>query len=226
MVSLEISIYKEFCNKNLEDSLSLERFSRYLAWAGEDKERALYLYGLNTAISESLYTPLQTLEVTMRNRFHTVLSNAIDESWFDRPGLLAMPRQLDQLARAKTDLIEDNKDPTSGRIVAALTFGFWTAMVNRHYENLWQKTLHKAARQEDGKGLTRKDLSKPLTPIRILRNRIAHHEPIIAWDLPKHYNNMLTVTRWLSPDAADWCSHHSRFLGVHPVARIELEGLS
>jgi hypothetical protein len=28
-------------------------------------------------------------------------------------------------------------------------------------------------------------------PIRMLRNRIAQHEPIIAWDVPKHYRNII-----------------------------------
>jgi len=182
----------------------------------------LYLYGLNTALSESLYTPLQMLEVTMRNRFHGVLSEAICENWFDEPGFLAAPRQPDQLAKAKDELAEDGKDLAPGRIVAALTFGFWTAMLSPQYENLWQTTLHKAARREDGKGLRRKDLSGPLTPIRVLRNRIAHHEPIIPWNLRKHYRNMLQLTRWLSPDAADWCAHHSRFEKVYPDEPVKI----
>lgn len=215
-------IYKDFCSRNLEEALSLERFSRYIAWAAGDKERALYLYSLNTALSEALYTPLQMLEVTIRNRFHTVLTEAMHENWFDEPGFLVASRQPDQLTKAKEDLQEDGKDPTPGRIVAALTFGFWSAMVSPHYEALWQKTLHKVACKEDGKGLTRKDFSRPLTQIRILRNRVAHHEPIIWWNLPKHYQNMLQLTRWLSPDAADWSIHHSRFEEVYPDEPIAL----
>jgi hypothetical protein len=209
-------VYKEFCSRNLEEALSFERFSRYIEWAEGDKERALYLYGMNTALSEALYTPLQMLEVTLRNRFHTVLSEAFHEHWFDVPEFLAAPRQLDQLAKAKAELTEDGKDIAPGRIVAALTFGFWTAMLSPHYENLWQTTLHGAARKEDGKGVRRKDLSGPLAPIRVLRNRIAHHEPIITWNVRKHYANMLQITRWLSPDAADWCIHHSRFDSICP----------
>src|ERR1019366_8465897 len=44
--------------------------------------------------------------------------------------------------------------------------------------------------QRPGKPLRRKDFSTALTPIRLLRNRIAHHEPILEWNLPKHYRNM------------------------------------
>ena len=76
--------------------------------------------------------------------------------------------------------------------------------------------------REDGKGLRRKDFSKPLTPIRVLRNRIAHHEPILYWDLPKHYDAILRVTGWLSAPAATWCLTYSRFTAVYPAERIIL----
>jgi hypothetical protein len=53
--------------------------------------------------------------------------------------------------------------PTPGRIVAALSFGFWTAMFGPHYEGLWRTTLHRIAARQDGKRLRRKDFSGPLT---------------------------------------------------------------
>jgi len=41
---LQVSqVYQEFCSRNLEQALSLERFSRYVEWAGGDKEKALLL---------------------------------------------------------------------------------------------------------------------------------------------------------------------------------------
>lgn len=93
--------------------------------------------------------------------------------------------QPGQLAKAIEDVREDGREPTPGRIVAAVTFSFWTSMFGREYETLWQTTLHRIGSRPDGKGLRRKDFSGPLAQIRILRNRIAHHEPIISWDLPK-----------------------------------------
>jgi hypothetical protein len=50
--------------------------------------------------------------------------------------------------------------------------------------------------------LRRKDFSGPLTPIRILRNRIAHREPILAWNLARHHAAMRRLIQWLSPGAA------------------------
>jgi hypothetical protein len=110
--------------------------------------------------------------------------------------------------------------PTPGRIVAALSFGFWTAMFGPDYEGLWRTTLHRIAARPDGKRLRRKDFSGPLTPIRTIRNRIAHHEPIITWDLPGIHKRMVELTRWLSPAAAAWCRENDRFDKVYPAERI------
>lgn len=207
---------------NFEAALSYERFARYAEWADGDRSRAIELYTLNTKLSEALYIPLQTLEIALRNRIHTVLAAAFEDRWFDRENFLSIENQRRQLAKAIEELAHDRKEQTPGRVVAALTFSFWTSMLSPDYETLWQTTLNRIARREDGKGLRRKDLSKPLTPIRTLRNRVAHHEPIIQWNLPKHYHNIVQITRWLSPAAADWCVEHNRFLIVHPANRITL----
>jgi hypothetical protein len=212
-----------FSHADLELALSLERFGRYLAWAGRDRERAIELYTLNTRISESLYTPLQSLEVALRNRIHVVMAEGLgDEAWFHQAGVLLNDRQPDQLTKAVEDLKAVNKMPTPGRIVAALSFGFWTAMFGPHYEGLWRTTLHRIAAKPDGKRLRRKDFSGPLTPIRTIRNRIAHHEPIITWDLPGIHKRMVELTRWLSPAAAAWCRENDRFERVYPGERILL----
>jgi hypothetical protein len=95
-------------------------------------------------------------------------------------------------------------------------------MFSPAYETLWQQTLNRIARRSDGRGLRRKDFSEPLTRIRLLRNRIAHHEPILHWDLPKHYSNVLQIIGWLSPIAAEWCVLQSRFEEVYPLKGIRL----
>src|SRR4051794_14286385 len=104
--------------EQLEEALSLERFGRYLAWAGGDRRRALELYALNTRLSEALYTPLQMLEVALRNRVHAVLSAARHPRWFEEPGFLLAPHQEAQVHEALADLAREGKEPTPGRVVA------------------------------------------------------------------------------------------------------------
>ena len=208
---------------DMEAALSLERFGRYVAWAGGDRARALELYALNTRLSEALYTPLQVLELALRNRIHVVMSAVHGERWFEADGLLQAPHQREQLDAALADLAREGKDPWPGRVVAALTFSFWTAMLSPAYEELWRATLSAIATKADGRRLARKPLTRPLTPIRVLRNRVAHHEPILHWDLRKHHTAMLEITGWLSPAAAAWCASVDRFPGVYPVEGYQLQ---
>lgn len=206
----------------IEDTLSADRFGTYLGWAGGDRNKAVVLYTLNTLLSESLYTPLHMLEVALRNRIHQVMSMAHGDTWFDMPEHQANLIQADMIAKARKELAEQGKDDTPARIVAALTFGFWTAMLGKEYENLWQTTLKDIAKREDGKGLRRKDFTKSLGAIRTLRNRLAHHETVLHWDLRKHHANILQLTGWLSPVAADWCKACGRFESLYPEEGVVL----
>jgi hypothetical protein len=69
----------------------------------------------------------------------------------------------------------------------------------------------------EGKGLARKDFSRPLTQIRLLRNRIAHHEPILHWDLKRHHRQLRDLTLWLSPPAFAWSRDLDRFEMIYPA---------
>lgn len=122
---------------------SRDRMGSYLRWADQSGVSASCLYAMNLQLSESLYVPLQTLEILLRNRVHQVLAAEHGEFWFER--------------------------------------------------------------------LRRKHFSTPLVRIRHLRNRIAHHEPILHWPLVDHHADMLQLMEWLAPPVARWCSQHDRF---------------
>jgi len=55
----------------------------------------------------------------------------------------------------------------------------------------------------DSKEVMRKGLAGPVTLIRVIRNRMAHHEPIINWNLSEHQGNIEQLTTWLLPSAAE-----------------------
>jgi len=48
----------------------------------------------------------------------------------------------------------------------------------------------------------RKDVFKELDQIRNLRNRIAHHEPILTMNLKQQYNSIIKVIDWICPITA------------------------
>lgn len=206
---------------DMEAALSLERFGRYVDWAAGDRQRALELYTLNTQVSEALYIALQTLEIGLRNRVHGAMASRHGERWFEQANLIKVSHQASQVADAIAELVGGGKEATPGRIVAALSFSFWTAMFSPNYEPLWRSTLHKIATRT-GPGLTRKDFSRPLTQIRLLRNRVAHHEPILHWNLRRHHQALRDLTLWLSPPAHAWSAPLDRFDDIYPAAGVGL----
>lgn len=206
----------------VRQALSADRFSTYLGWAKGNHDRALELYALNIQVSEALYPALQMLEVVLRNRIHAVMSEALGPEWLLQTGVLIESNQVAQVRSAIAGLVRDKKTPTPSGVVSSLTFSFWTTMVGPSYETLWQTMLHRIGQRDDGKGLRRKDFSAPLTPIRLLRNRIAHHEPILAWNLPQHHIAIFRVAGWLSVGAALWWSCLDRFSVTYPETQIAL----
>ena len=114
---------------DFEATLSFECLSRYLGWAAGDRDHALDLYALSTRLSEALYTPLQILEVTLRNRVHVVLTEARHDRWFDDDGFLLVENQIPQLAKAHEGAHHRTTEPTPGDIVSMPTFSFWASML-------------------------------------------------------------------------------------------------
>lgn len=190
-------------------TISEERFATYLKIAKGDRRRALQLYAKNAAVGSAFHGPLQALEVTLRNAVHDAMKTADSERWlesqqFERP-------QLDAVAKAKDKLGSSAGPHDPGRIVAELSFGFWVALFARRYEALlWRATLHQCFDPTPARRLLHNRLSGLLA----LRNRIAHHEPILQRDLLADHDEILWVLGRLSPEMEAWVKHYSRVLHV------------
>lgn len=130
-----------------------------------------------------------------------------------------------QIQKAESDLIRDNKQITVNNLIAKLTFGFWVHMTDRNHRSnsnpasppiiaLWPKLTNKVfpfALDGNNAHLTINNISTKLFEINVLRNRIAHHEPIWKTDsiydsdnainnIIKQYNLCLQVIGWINPD--------------------------
>ena len=212
----------------LETALSRERLSTYLDAAGGDRGEAIRLHAWNTAVSAAFYGPLQGLEVTLRNAMHRRLAERYGRAWYDHPGTGLDRGTVKRLASARSKLARDGHGDDPPRIVAALSFGFWVSLVGpggrteaghkANYEmTLWRPALRGAFAHRAT--LTRRQAHHPLDALRILRNRVAHHEPIFARDLTADHERVLEVAGWISPAIRTWIEHHSRAPAVIEAAR-------
>jgi hypothetical protein len=198
----------------LTRGVSAVRLQRYVAIAAGDTEQALRLYMWNTALSESLYGPLQGIEITLRNKIDERLTAFCGLQWYDNPKIGIQFAQQRQITDAKNSLQFKQKPLDHSRMIAELNFGFWVGLLGRQYENLWRLQLRHIFINTSSP-LLRKNAHKALNEIRFLRNRIAHHEAILQRRLPDEHALILTVIRWLCTVTADWIGHHSRFDEVY-----------
>src|SRR3546814_18425934 len=86
-----------------------------------------------------------------------------------------------------------------------LNFAFCTSLFGPKSHHLWQilRPICQA------KGVQRGVIARDLRDLRILRNRVAHYEPIIALPLAQRYASITTLTGWLSHSAATWIAKYS-----------------
>jgi hypothetical protein len=133
--------------------------------------------------------------------------------WFDLAPLSTYTR--DKVTAAIRDAGGSAASP--GKVVAELSFGFWINMAARGYHwSLWQPCLHRAFPVSH---LARPLIHTRLEAIRTLRNRIAHHEPVVTarqtlyagsgiW-LP--LNALTECAGWIGPELATWLATSYRY---------------
>lgn len=123
------------------------------------------------------------------------------------------------MLEAKQKIARHRHGLTPGRVVAELTFGFWTSLLDVRYERsrvLWPAMAPKFFSNAPRKLRTRKDQSPYAAQLRTLRNRVFHHEPVWHWpNLPAVVRESETWLLWLNPDVARLHSLLERFHSIH-----------
>lgn len=200
----------------LTAALSQERFATYLQWASGDQALAERLYTYNVQLSAALYGPLHMQEVALRNMADQALEQRFGPAWHVDPAVMAAGYPRDSVTKAIQSLQHDGKAGTRPQVVAELNFGFWSSLFGRQSHHLWQ-TLRPIFQ---ARGIQRGTIAQNLRELRLLRNRIAHYEPIIALPLAQRYADITTLTGWLSPSAAAWIAKYSTWPALYPAVPI------
>ncbi len=185
---------------SLRTSLSDQRLDAYQQLVTDTDIDLLERHFWNTAICEALYPTLQNLEIALRNNINDAITTSFKNSHW-----LTDPSPLDKQQRFTVSSVikkakEDGKAFNTGQIIAELNFGFWTGLFDRKYDKvLWnRKDLIRSAFPNMPNHLrTRLTLSRRFTEIRILRNRVFHHEPIWNKDkLGQQYEDLVEALGW------------------------------
>lgn len=194
----------------LIQTLSAERFGTYLKAAGHDPHRALRLYVWNAQIGGAFHTPIQAVEIALRNGVNKALIARFGPDWWRHRRLLEIldrERQAD-LAIVIKRIRKRQLALVTGQIVAGLSFGFWTGMLQRRYNpEIWGAQLRAAFPHlpitED-----RDALFRLASGVAVLRNRISHHEPIFKRDLSNDFATVMRLLKWICPWTHEWIRPH------------------
>ncbi|WP_305041795.1 hypothetical protein [Geoalkalibacter sp.] len=193
----------------LQKAISHERLEGYSRRKEMQGNNSLFAhYAWNLALSESLYPALQGIEVALRNSMHDAALNRFGSAtWFE--GDLLHERDQRFVTVARNALLSAGKTMEPSRILAELSFGFWTSLFDVRYEQrLWPWLLKPVFPYMPRRLRTRAELSRRLNKIRLLRNRVFHHEPIWFWqDLKQQHRNLLETLSWINPAMP-------RFIGI------------
>ena len=149
----------------------------------------------------------------MRNAAHHALTASFaSPAWFDVASLGSY--WADQIARAKLNPGAAGKP---GKVVAELTLGFWVDLVkDSNHWPLWVNSkLHTAFPHAKRH---RKFAHERLKIIQRLRNRVAHHEPVLTSRNTLYTEGdyittpeLLECAEWVCTDAGQWMKTHFRY---------------
>lgn len=209
---------------SLERSISSARLSTYERESNGTKADAIHLYYWNMSLSQSLYVPIQTLEVSLRNIVSASISTIFGQNWYlqarFKKTLAVWANDLLEKAvdKATTSTSKKGKSLTEGDVIANLSFGFWGELLAKRYESsIWKKRLSVAFPNLKSRQI--QDVYQSVHKIIRLRNRISHHEPIISHKLPSLYNLMREIIGWICLDTKDWVECHCDFSEVYNEGR-------
>lgn len=146
-------------------------------------------YKQNIKDSKEYYILLSVLEVSLRNSINSYFKKKISEYWLFSEDLhLDTQRRIED---CKNMIIKRQEIATHDKIIAELSFGFWTSLFRKSYANYFRikdiKYIFPNIPKKDKRFISREILDKELNKIRKFRNRIFHYEKIIN---KSEYQNM------------------------------------
>lgn len=200
----------------VEQWLSRPRLSVYMSACGHDLTKALALYEWNSAVSSAVLRDLAHFEIALRNAY----DRSITSRWSGTTHWLLDPRQRlfgpvwrtrggrrvdinDKPRRSIEEAVRRCGGATAlpGKVIAELSFGFWRYLTSSaHEKTLWVPYLHTAFPP----GTVRKDVDTRIARLNELRNRIAHHEPVLSQPLSLRSQDLIYLCGLFSAQLATY----------------------
>lgn len=192
--------------------ISTPRFDTYAQAAqraGQQPAEAVTLYAWNARVAGAMLTPMHLCEIAIRNAVAEALEMVHGPRWpWVRGFEVSLPSPANGYSPRQDLILTRNRYQTTDRVVVELKFAFWESMfTSRHDNRIWDPHLFTVMPNLNS-GVTvashRLQLATDLKAIRLLRNRIAHHEPIFVRNLADDLAKAHAIVDARCPATAAW----------------------
>lgn len=200
-------------------SMSMERFATYKRLACNDDLHAIKLYKWNSELSQSLWASVQAWEICLRNKLNNFLRWKFVPSWhYDEQRAIRQLRLNErrklQDARERQEQSRSTKSASLGAVVADLSPGFWVSLLGPSYNIpfVWRTNLKRVF--PINPQIERKEAWEMCNGLLDLRNRIAHHEPILKLPLDARHAALAKMVSAMCPGTAAYVRASCGFQSV------------
>lgn len=182
------------------------------------------LYRANIRLSQKLYAVIGLFEVALRNNIDLHFITIKGPQWLEdavQPGgYLDTPDCENSYHSIHEAIHRLGTTYSHDGLIAALTLGFWTYQFGKYeYPASGNTALNIFINRPPG--TTYKKMQQYLMKINILRNRVAHHEPVCFDDFGMISTAMVVKRYALIKDLLHWmgCNSAKLFYGIDGVQK-------
>lgn len=226
---------------SFRQSVSVARLRAHAPQGASDWNIIIGNYLYNAELARGLHTVLNWAEISLRNHLWNCIrverpitsqgARGQIHGWLQAvPPVLLLPEQervaavaAAQIQAARWRGIRRHK--TEDLLIAELSFGFWTRLLDSSYANwrlparqrLWPDLLSRVFPNYVGSQRSRGSFYTRFSEIRMIRNRVFHHERIVHLADPLLYDRVVEAIGWMNRDieAMLIAEDRPRFVALH-----------
>ncbi|MEV0459262.1 hypothetical protein [Catellatospora methionotrophica] len=193
-----------------DEYLGRERFASFLEAADGDRKLAVALVDWDREMRGELQKGLGEWEIALRNAYDAVIGAwwKGDQHWLLDPHSPVrrqiLRKGVDINAKPRHAISKAVRyargDTSGGQLIANLTLDFWRYLtVPSREKSLWVPALYRAYPE----GSSRERIDVEVNMLYRLRNRVAHHEPIIRKPISRLAVRLFLSCEQIRPELGD-----------------------
>lgn len=190
--------------------LGRERYDRYLGFANGEPGLVGSFVSWDRRVRCELMGVVGDFEIAFRNACHEVMSSywgggadwLLDERSPVRRQMTGRAGEINARSREAIDKAVRRAGGVTvpvSKIIPELTFDFWRFLtVSAREKSIWVPALHRAFQPK----VNRVDVDRRVGRVYTMRNRIAHHEPVITRPVPAVIDDIMWLCHHIRPELA------------------------